>query len=71
MVDCIFGLHSLHEFLVWCICLFFIFGQVLTAVAFSLFAQESVDIAVIEVDFLVTHIVVFIFFIMPLLFLTN
>ncbi|KAL3521611.1 hypothetical protein ACH5RR_019760 [Cinchona calisaya] len=31
-----------------CICLFRIFGQVLAAVAFSLFAQVGVDIAVIE-----------------------
>lgn len=31
--------------------LFCIFCQVFTAVAFSLFASESVDIAVIEVDY--------------------
>ena len=52
-------------------CVFILsFGQVLTAVAYSLFARESVDIAVIEVsDFILTPMFWSLyFFSMPLSF---
>lgn len=55
-------------------CMFiFHFGQVLTAVAFSLFAQESVDIAVIEVaDLILTPLVLHLYYFSCLFpFVTN